>query len=83
MPDPLSHPLCVDIENQLVGLCPDLFACWDKMCTYIVDTLISGIYESTTVQQVVHLNFVLVVLILTVLGLSFLVRELRFRRRPP
>lgn len=77
--DPYSNPLCSGIENNLRAYCgDDIYTCMDLMCEYIATNVIE-MYESTTVQRIVEINLVLAALLLTVFGVSYLIRELRYR----
>ena len=77
--DPYSNPLCSGIENNLRNYCgDDIYTCMDLMCEYIATNVIE-MYESTTVQRIVEINLVLAALLLTVFGVSYLIRELRYR----
>ena len=77
--DPYSNPLCSGIENNLRSYCgDDIYTCMDLMCEYIATNVIE-MYESTTVQRIVEINLVLAALLLTVFGVSYLIRELRYR----
>ena len=76
--DPFSNPLCEPFIVILDNVCDDLFACLDTVCFHLVKEILP-LYESTTIQRTVELNFVLVALLLTVFGVSYLIRELRYR----